>query len=277
MNNTETQRPKLGRVTWAQIGNSMLYLGDCFEIVPKLDKFNIELDAVISDPPFGITDCPWDTAPPLDKFWAMLDGRTKSTANFVLFGCGKFSVDLINSKRRWYRYDMVWAKNNKVGFLNAKKQPMRNHEQVLVFGRPGFRDTATYNAQKTPGGRVGNITRNHRSSVYRDRGEHTHVADGTQHPCSVLFFKSEKNKGLHPTLKPTSLMEHLVKSYSNENDIVLDCFMGSGSTGVAAIMSNRRFIGIEREPQYFDIALQRIVEAHEKCKAMNPFYWHRQR
>ena len=93
MDNTEKQRPKLGRVTWAQIGNSMLYLGDCFDIVPKLDKFNIELDAVISDPPFGITDCKWDKAIPLDKFWAMLDCRTKSTANFIFFGCGKFTVD----------------------------------------------------------------------------------------------------------------------------------------------------------------------------------------
>ena len=277
MNNTETQRPKLGRITGAQLGNSLLYLGDCFEIIPKLDKFNIELDAVISDPPFGITDCKWDKAIPLDKFWAMLDCRTKPTANFVFFGCGRFSFELFNSKPKWYRYDMVWAKNNKVGFLNAKKQPMRNHEQVLVFGRPGFRDTATYNAQKLPGGRTGIITRNHRSSVYRDRGEFAHVADGTRHPCSILTFKSEKCKGLHPTLKPVDLMEWLVNSYSNENDIVLDMFMGTGTTGIACVNANRRFIGIEKEQQYFDIALRRIVEAHEKRKATNPFYWHQQR
>jgi len=266
MNNTETQRPKLGKIIWAQIGNSMLFLGDCFDIVPKL---GFELDAVISDPPFGITDCPWDKAPPLDKFWTMLDGRAKPSANFVLFGCGKFTVDLVNSKRRWYRYDLIWAKNNKVGFLNANLQPMRSHETILVFGRPGYQRGSVYNPQKALGGKkAGVTTRNHSSSVYRDRGEHTHVSDGTQHPCSLLYFDSEKDKRLHPTLKPIALMEHLVKSYSDEGDIVCDMFMGSGSTGVAAINAGRRFVGIEREQQYFDIAVRRIVEAHEKRKAM---------
>ena len=198
----------------------------------------------------------------------MVEGLTKPTANFVLFATMRFAVDLINSKRKWYRYDLVWQKNNKVGFLNARKQPMRNHEQVLVFGRPGFRDSATYNSQKTPGSRVGIITRNHRSSVYRDRGEHVHVADGTQHPCSILPFKSEKNKGLHPTLKPVDLMKWLVNSYTDEGNIVLDPFMGAGTTGVAAIMSNRRFIGIEKDEKFFDIACQRIERAYAERKDM---------
>jgi site-specific DNA-methyltransferase (adenine-specific) len=102
------------------IGNCVLYHGDCFDILPKLD---CRADAVISDPPFGITACDWDILIPLARFWDMVDRKTKPTANFVLFGCGRFSVDLINSKYRWYRYDLIWHKNNKVGFLNANLMP----------------------------------------------------------------------------------------------------------------------------------------------------------
>src|SRR5215469_4414688 len=155
----------MDRVT---IGNSTLYCGDCFEILPHL---LIKADAVISDPPFGITACDWDIALPFDHFWEVVECKTKPTANFVFFGCGKFTVDLVNSKRKWYRYDLVWQKSKKVGFLNANLMPMRNHESILVFVRPGFFKASTYNPQKTSGGRVGAITRNHRSSIYQDKGE----------------------------------------------------------------------------------------------------------
>ena len=131
------------------IGDCTLYQGDCFDILPKLD---IEADAVISDPPFGITACDWDVVFSLARFWDLLDRRSKQSANFVLFGCGKFSIDLVNSRYNWYRYDLIWAKNNKVGFLNANLMPMRNHEQILVFGRPGFQKAAAYNPQKIGGG-----------------------------------------------------------------------------------------------------------------------------
>jgi site-specific DNA-methyltransferase (adenine-specific) len=127
------------------IGNCTLYQGDCFDILPKLD---VTADAIISDPPFGITSCDWDKAFSLARMWDLFDCKTKQTANFVLFGCGKFSVDLINSKYGWYRYDLIWAKNNKCGFLNANLMPMRNHESILVFGRPGIQKAATYNPQK---------------------------------------------------------------------------------------------------------------------------------
>ncbi|MCL2710568.1 MAG: site-specific DNA-methyltransferase [Planctomycetaceae bacterium] len=235
------------------IGNATLYCGDCFSVLPKLD---VEFDAVISDPPFGITDCEWDCSIPLDSFWAMVECQTKQSANFVLFGCGKFTVDLVNSKRKWYRYDLVWAKSKKCGFLNANLMPMRGHESILVFIRPGFFKAATYNPQKTPGGKAGIKIRNHRSSVYRDKGEYTHVSDGTMHPSSVLPFNSEF--GQHPTQKPLALMEFLVRSYTNEKDIVIDPFMGSGTTGIACVKAGRTFIGIERNKKYFDIACERI-------------------
>jgi site-specific DNA-methyltransferase (adenine-specific) len=242
------------------IGNCLLYHGDCFDILPKLD---IVADAVISDPPFGITACHWDVSFSLADFWEKIQGKTKPTANFVLFGCGKFSVDLINSNYRWFRYDLIWAKNNKVGFLNANLMPMRNHESILVFGKPGFVKSATYNPQKTPDGHVRRQTADNRRqqrkcSIYSTPAHDAGDSDGTLLPCSVMPFKSEKDKGLHPTLKPVALMEYLVKTYTNEGDIVIDPFMGSGTTGVACAMHGRRFIGIEKEKQYFDIAAERI-------------------
>ena len=227
------------RIKRVQIGNATLFHGDSFDILPKL---GVKADAVISDPPFGITDCDWDKPVPLDLFWNMVDSCTKATANFVLFSCGKFTHALYNSNPDWYRYDLVWQKSKKVGFLNANLQPMRNHESILVFNRPGFCRVATYHPQKSSGGRGAGIrTRNHRSSIYRDKGEYTHISDGMMHPCSVLPFKNET--GQHPTQKPIALMEFLVRSYSNEGDTVIDMFCGSGSTGVACTNTGRSFIG----------------------------------
>jgi len=248
-----------------QIGNATLYCGDCFSVLPTLD---LESDAVISNPPFGITNCDWDVPIPLDSFWTMLEDRTKQSANFVLFGCGKFSIDLVNSKYRWFRYDLVWAKNRKVGFLNANLMPMRNHESILVFNRPGFCKGATYHPQKTLGGRAGvKKTNSPKNSVYSHKGC-VSVSDGMMHPCSVLPFESES--GQHPTQKPVALMEFLVRSYTNEADVVIDPFMGSGSTGVACMNTGRRFIGIEQKREYFDIACRRVEQAHAGNEAELP-------
>jgi site-specific DNA-methyltransferase (adenine-specific) len=254
---------KHGRMATSRvaIGNATLINGDCFTVLPKLNE---KFDAVISDPPYGITACDWDNPIPLDSFWNMVERLTKQTANVVLFGCGKFTVDLVNSKRKWYRYDLVWHKSKKVGFLNANLMPMRNHESIRVFTRPGFFKTATYNPQKTPGGKVGIKKVNHRSCVYADRGVYTHVSDGTMHPCSVLPFNNES--GQHPTQKPLALMEFLVRSYTNEKDTVIDPFMGSGTTGVACAKAGRAFIGIESNKNYFEIACERIRKAHAEFK-----------
>ena len=140
---------------------------------------------------------------------------------------------------------------------------MRSHETILVFGRPNHRAAATYNPQKLPGGRAGTKVTNHKSSVYQNKGKYTHISDGTQHPGSVLYFKNDTDPD-HPTQKPVALMEWLVQSYTNKNDLVLDMFMGSGSTGVACARTGRRFIGIERDKKFFDIACQRIAEAYAK-------------
>jgi site-specific DNA-methyltransferase (adenine-specific) len=256
------------------IGRATLYCGDCFDILPKLD---VIADAVISDPPFGITACKWDKPIPLDTLWSLLERQTKQNANYVLFGCGMFAVELINSKSAWYRYDLVWQKNNLVGFLNANLQPLRSHEQILVFGRPGYQKSATYHAQKIPGGRTDRrVDRSRRAgTVYGACTPAVRVSDGTSHPTSVLPFghdRGNNQQGLnqHPTQKPVALMQWLVRSYANVGDVVLDPFMGSGTTGVACVCNHRHFIGIERERQYFDIACQRIEKAEADEKSIFP-------
>jgi site-specific DNA-methyltransferase (adenine-specific) len=244
------------------IKNCTLYHGDCFTILPKLP---IIADTVITDPPYGMTDCDWDVMIPLAHFWQLVTEKSHPAANYVLFASNKFSVDLINSKYKWYRYDLVWHKNNKVGFLNANKQPMRSHEQILVFGQPGNKNIATYNSIKSENGKPYTKQQNLKAGVYPARSYKT-VSDGKRHPCSVLHYKSDKdaNNGLHPTLKPQKLMEFLVCSYSNQNDIVFDPFMGSGTTGVACALNGRKFIGIEKEEKYFEIAVKRINDAYRK-------------
>jgi site-specific DNA-methyltransferase (adenine-specific) len=240
-----------------KIENCILYHGDSYNILPKL---NIEADAVISDPPYGITSCAWDEGLILPMFWDMVNNRAKMSANIVLFAASRFMVDLINSKYRWFRYDLIWAKNNKVGFLNSNKQPLRSHEHILVFGREGEKSNATYNPVKI---KCKPYTRKHhyKDGVYPARS-YTTVSDGNQHPGSVLQYKSDKdqNHSLHPTLKPVALMEFLVESYSNKNDLVIDPFMGAGTTGVACQKLGRKFIGIEREKQYFETAVKRLKE-----------------
>ena len=244
------------RTRRVQIGNATLYQGDCFDVLQQMD---VVCDAVITDPPYYQTACGWDVKIDLASLWSLLECKTKRSANYIMFGAGKFVHKLYNSNPAWHRYEMIWIKSRRVGHLNSGLMPMRAHEQILVFGQPGFLKGAVYNPQKLPGGRVGSKTVNHTSNVYDNKGEYTHTSDGLLHPCSALYFKSET--GLHPTQKPVALMEYLVNSYSNEGKTVLDCFMGSGSTGVAAINTGRRFIGIERDRGYFDIACKRMAEA----------------
>jgi len=159
-----------------EIGNSTLYHGDCFDILPTLDDGVI--DNVVSDFPYGITDHTWDLAPPLDLTWQLLEAKSKENANYVLFGCGGFSIDLINSKRSWYRYSLTWIKNNKTGWLNSSLMPHRNTEDIMVFGKPGFQKKATFNPP-----------------------------EGSVHPCMALPFDHDRGNGqqgknFHETQKP---------------------------------------------------------------------------
>jgi len=171
---------------------------------------------------------------------------------------------------------LVWQKNNVVGFLNANLMPLRNHEQILVFGQPGFAKSATYNPQKISGGRMGRRNSIRKpGAVYGACPADIRTSDGTSHPCSILSFdhdraNNQQGLNLHPTQKPLGLMQWLVRSYSNVGDVVLDPFMGSGTTGVACVRNHRHFIGIEKEQQYFDLACRRIERAVQEMQDVFP-------
>ena len=223
------------------IGNATLYCGDCFEILPTLN--NGEIDQVVSDPPYGVTNHSWDQAPPFERMWQLFESKSKENANYVLFGCGGFTIDLINSKRAWYRYGLTWVKNNKTNWLNSGLMVHRNTEDIMIYGKPGHQKTAVFN-----------------------------VPEGYPHPCSALAFDHDRGNGqqgrnFHVTQKPLHLMGYLLMLYSNPENLVLDCFMGSGTTGCAALYLNRNFVGIEREKKYFDIACRRLEEIHQRKSA----------
>ena len=221
-----------------RIGGCTLFHGDSFKVMPELDD---GIDAMISDPPFGILGQDWDIKLSLDNFWEIVESKIKPTANVVLFAGGKFIPRLINSNLPWHRYELIWEKNNRGNHLNAHKQPMRTHEQILVFGRPGYQEVTTYNPVKCPSRR--------RSSALI-------------HPGSILRCPKDWNTNLHPTQKPVKLMEWLIRTYTNEGDLVIDPFMGSGTTALAAIRTNRRFIGIENDKLFFDRAVDRLKEKY---------------
>jgi site-specific DNA-methyltransferase (adenine-specific) len=239
-----------------------LMLGDCLEGMGEIEDGSV--DMVLCDPPYGTTACKWDAVIPFEPMWAHVKRVLKKNGAAVFTAAQPFSSALVMSNVEMFAYEWVWVKSKITGVLNAKKMPVRKHEQVLVFC--DSKTTGTYNAQ---GLEAVNITRHdkvsHSSDNYGRRGGKDYVQEWTNWPRDVLEIASE-GKTVHPTQKPVALMEYLIKTYTNENEVVLDFTMGSGTTGVAAVQSGRRFIGIERDPGYFDIAERRIMEAKEARK-----------
>ena len=187
----------------------------------------------------------------------------------------KFGFDLIGSNKKAFRYDMVFAKSNRVGHLNCNNQVMRSHENILLFRRPHFSGAATYNPLKVPGGRprVNRVKARLSGGVYPAGKDYTTFSDGTTHPISVLAFDSDTNLPewcAHPTQKPEPLLGYLTMLFSNIHDVLLDPFMGSGTCGSAALRLNRKFVGIEREHKYFDIACRRLEEAQRRKERYKP-------
>lgn len=246
------------KATWkTPDGRVRLYRGDCMEWFPRLPK--AWGDAIVTDPPYGTTDAAWDKAVDWSVLWPMLDAASSAeTVVTASFAAQPFATDLINSDRRRFRYELVWDKGTVVGFLNANRQPLRQHELVLIFARRS--KGSVYNPQFTEGAPYTVKNRADRSTLYRSHGaSRTTKNPGIRYPTSVLRFKKQRKH--HPTSKPVALCEWLIRTYSREGALVADPFLGSGSTGVAAIQTGRRFVGIEREPGYFDTAVDRIKEA----------------
>ena len=240
-----------------------IYNEDCLIGMKKIESGSVAL--ILTDPPFGTSACEFDKKLPFEPMWAEFKRVTKHNAAIVLFSQLPFAVDLINANRKMFRYEWVWEKSLGVGFLNAKKMPLRCHENILVF----YRKLPTYNPQFTKGKPYDyrhkpKIHRNYHQTFTCGQKNET----GDRYPRDVIQFKGviggDCKEIVHPQQKPTDLLEYLIKTYTNEGETVLDATMGSGSTGVAAMNTNRRFIGFETETKFYEIAKKRIDEALAK-------------
>ena len=241
--------------------NVTLGHGDCLELMKTIPSGSV--DMVLTDPPYGTTACKWDSVIPFELMWAELKRIIKPNGAIVLFGSEPFSSALRMSNIKQYKYDWVWEKSHATGHLNAKKQPMRNNEVISVFyGKQCF-----YNPQLIEKNYVDKRIKSGNCET-QTLGAYRQVSRSIPfnmgYPKSILKFNSPfkgGEAGLHPTQKPVALLEYLIKTYTKENETVLDFTMGSGSTGVAAKNLNRKFIGIELDQNYFEIAKKRIQES----------------
>lgn len=234
-------------------------LGDCLERMKEIPDGSV--DMVLCDLPYGTTACKWDNIIPFVPLWEHYNRIAKINAAMIFCGAEPFSSLLRMSNTKYYKYDWVWDKVKGTGFLNAKKQPMRNHELVSVF----YRKQCKYNPQKTRGhANKKSIRKIHlQTDVYGDMGGNVYEST-ERYPRSIQVFSSDtQNSSFHPTQKPLALMEYMIRTYTNEGDVVLDNCMGSGTTGVACVNTNRKFIGIEMDENYFNIASNRIKEAND--------------
>jgi site-specific DNA-methyltransferase (adenine-specific) len=234
------------------IGDCRLLLGDCLEIMPLLGK----VDMVLADPPYGTTACKWDSIIPLEPMWEQLKRIIQPNGAIVMTASQPFTTTLIASNMKMFKYCWVWYKRTSANIGAARFQPLKTHEDVVVFGGT-YRPQMVKGKMRKKGGKVDNPdVVGGMKPVYYDSDEY--------YPVSVLDIKTER--GYHPTQKPVALMEYLIKTYTNEDETVLDFTMGSGTTGVACKNLGRKFIGIEKEEKYFDIACNRISKENKQGK-----------
>lgn len=247
-----------------------LYNGDCLEEMKTLGDKSV--DMILTDPPYGTTACKWDSIIPLEPMWDQLNRIIKPNGAIVMTSSQPFTSTLINSNTKMFKYCWIWEKNLKTGNLNARHMPMGGHEDVVVF----YKKSPTYNPQKrqrTTEIKSGN-KKNSKTTVYgNQRDNYLDRQSDMINPDTVLRgIKCVHNSSgkVHPTQKPVELMEYLIKTYTNEDETVLDFTMGSGSTGVACMNLNRNFIGIELDKEYFKIAQKRINETQNQ--SFNTFF-----
>jgi len=226
-----------------------IYNMDCLEGMKYIDDKSI--DMILCDLPYGITACKWDSIIPLEPLWEQYERIIKDNGAIVLTASQPFTTKLINSNIELFRYCWVWEKEQGVNFLMAKKQPLKVHEDICIFSK----QQTKYNPQMTKGkpyisgkGDSGEVT----GKVKKIQTQN----EGTRYPRSIIRFKRET--GLHPTQKPVALFEYLIKTYTDEGDIVLDNCIGSGTTAIACINTNRNYIGFELDKEYYEIAKNRI-------------------
>lgn len=238
-------------MTWRALG------GDCLDLLPEIPDGSI--DAVIGDPPYGTTVCDWDAVIPFDRLWPELRRIIRPGGAICLFSVQPFAAALLMSNLRQYRHEWIWRKTRATGHLNAKRAPLREHENILVFADRSPR----YYPQKTPG--VPYLPRGGNAQMGRVYGYHRDIRagspDGSRYPRSVLSFASER--GPHPTQKPVDLLSYLVRTYTQPGETVLDFSAGVFSTGVACVREGRNFVGIELDSGYLATGIARIER--ESC------------
>ena len=248
-----------------------LWQGDCLELMKDIPDGSVDL--VLTDPPYGTTACKWDSVIPFEPMWEQLNRIIKPNGAIVLFSQQPFTSACVSSNYKMFRYEWIWQKPQGSGFLNAPKMPLKVHENILVF----YKKLPTYNPQfwkSTPYASENKIVGGRQYGKLQCRK--TESLDGKRYPIDVIKFNLEKERynskkiktdKMHPTQKPVALLEYLIRTYTNEGETVLDFTMGSGSTGVACVNTNRRFIGIELDEGYFNIAKKRIEEAYDERKS----------
>lgn len=236
------------------------------ETLKELKKIpNNSIDMLLADLPYGTTQNKWDSIIPLNKLWKEYRRIVKKNGAMVFTAAGLFSAKLMLSNPKEYKYKIIWEKSKATNFLNAKKQPLRKFEEILVF----YRKQPIYNPQMRKGEAYDKgIRKNQISGSYGKFKPIQVKSEGPRYPVDIVYFKSAESEGkvIHPTQKPVELGRYLIRTYSAEGDIILDNTSGSGSFLVAAIMEGRNFIGIERENKYNQEALQRIQKAYKNLK-----------
>ena len=274
-----------------------LYQGDCLEKMNNISDHSVDL--ILCDLPYGTTDrkgikdkgdnrlLSWDTVIPLDKLWEQYRRVLKDRGTIVLTADQPFTSQLILSNLDWFKYEWIWKKKKTTGFLLANYRPMKQTEDIVVFSPAGAAAASrhggnmTYNPQgliekkvkkKNSAKRLGKFLHNpeHMGKGNKLLHETEYEQKYTNYPSEIIEFGLDKDS-IHPTQKPVALMDYLIKTYSNENEVVLDNCMGSGTTGVSAVKCNRKFIGIEKDKYYFDLASDRIMSVREVSQAVcNP-------
>ena len=236
-----------------------LYNGDCLELMDKLIEDGVKVDMILTDPPYGTTKCKWDSVIPLDKMWERINKLTTDTTPILLFGSEPYGSLLRTSNIKNYKYDWYWDKVRGVGHLNAKKQPMKNVETISVF----YKKQCFYNPQMREREKP-RVSKNNNTQQVFGKSQDNFVGNklDKKYPITLLTYSksSQEDMKYHNSQKPVELLEYLINTYSKENDVVLDFTMGSGSTGVACMNTNRKFIGIELDEKYFEIARNRIQD-----------------
>lgn len=241
-----------------------LWCGDCLELMNNIPDKSI--DMIFTDLPYGTTQCKWDSIIPFESLWEQYNRIIKDNGAIVLFGTEPFSSHLRLSNLKYYKYDWIWDKVKGTGFLNAKKQPMRNHELISVF----YKKQCTYNPQKTTGHVMKKSYRRKelQTEVYGEMKNDYTYESTERYPRSIQVFSTDtQNSSLHPTQKPVALCEYMIKTYTNQGEVVLDSCAGSMTTAIAAIDTGRKVICIENDEEIFRVGENRVMNHIAEIKA----------